>query len=170
MHCSCNEYCFTRFYGTFRAIYRLGMHVLFIFCKSWVPKKSIFGVSDVNCGAPKNASKTNTDTMASPFNDVEYHKDFLPYEKSFLDLEKDMSRLQVFLQSNYQTLVFQSHFIVSRARPLILSMQIVPSDLRIGFLFGAILEKIGIDFCSQNSFPDESLQKAFDSITETFLT
>ena len=47
-------------------------------------------------------------------------------------------------------------------------MHIVESDFCIGFLFGAILEKIGIELCSQNTFPDECLHKMFDSITETF--
>ena len=104
----------------------------------------------------------------STFNAVEYHKEFLPYEKSFLDLEEDKSKLQVLLNSNYKALVFPSHFIVLRPRPLLLSMQIEKSDLCIGFLFGAILEKVGIELCSQNSLPDEFLQETFDSLTETF--
>ena len=33
------------------------------FVNSGYEKKSIFGLSEVNWGAPKNASKTNTDTM-----------------------------------------------------------------------------------------------------------
>ena len=98
---------------------------------------------------------------------VEYHKEFLPYEKSFLDLAEGTSRLQVFLKFNYQTQVIPSHFVL-RARPLILWMQIVESDSCIGFLFGAISEKIRIQVSSRNSLPVESFQEKFDSIPETF--
>ena len=84
-----------------------------------------------------------------------------------MDLEEDTSRLQAFLKFNYITLVLQSHFIVIRARPILLSMQIVETDLCIRFLFGATSEKIGFKVCSQNSFPDECLQETFSSITET---
>ena len=90
---------------------------------------------------PRMPPKPIPTRWTSTFSAVEYHKEILPYEKSFLDLEEDMSRLQEFLKSNYKTLNFQSRFIVLRGRQLLLSMQIVKSDSCIGFLSGAILEK-----------------------------
>ena len=105
---------------------------------------------------PRMPPKPIPTRSTSTFNAVQYQKEILPNEKSFLDLEEDTSRLQVFLTPNYKTLVFRSHFIVFRARSLLLAMQIVESDLNIGFLFGAFLEKIGNELCSHNSFQDQS--------------
>ena len=47
-------------------------------------------------------------------------------------------------------------------------MQIVESDLCIGFLLKSILDLVEIELLSQNSFLQESVQETLDEITETF--
>ena len=118
--------------------------------------------------SPKMLLKAVATHWTSTFNAMAYHKKILQYEKSFLDLEEDTSRVQAFLKGNYKKLILQIHFIGLRVKPLRLSMQIVESDLCIGFLLKSILDLVEIGLHSQNSFLQESVQETLDEITETF--
>ena len=104
----------------------------------------------------------------SLFEAVEYHKEFLPYEKAFLALEENCGRFGRFLQNHYKLLNFQTSFIHLRCQFYIRALEIFESDIGDAFLVQDFLDKIGIEIHSQSQFASESVDEVMENFTVTF--